>query len=764
MKHTLETPISRQGKTIVFNITSRNLFAFSFIALLVVGLLASLSQLGIDIPLVRALVAVLFLTFIPGLFVLLQFDYHSRSFATTTCYVVGLSLFSVMVIGGITSLVYPIVGIENPFSLTWLLATWLTLTAIATRTSTNNLTLRFDVERLKSPKTLALLLIPLLSILGSVLYEVTGNNLVLLILLTAIAAIPILAVLLSDETWYFSLAVWCISLGLLYHGRLSEYYTFTQPLPQVTLEQLRWIPNYGDGLGSLLANGVLFPTYAIVSGLPMAIEWNLVNPILVSFLPVVLYEMFRRHVVARDALISACLFLFAYPFYVLYQGAGRAATPVIFIALLGFAYSDDSLPVSVRQWFLLAFGIGIATTHYGTAYVVMFALLVGAMAYATLELLTRSNKLDRLRRGFGSTIPDGGKNTVNNDSDLGVPAVLRPTFIAYYSAFALAWYLYTADSVKFAILPRKVLDAVQGVLYTQTTGSAVSAYQQNYAGITITISKYLHVVFGVLMATGIAATVLRFVVFREKKLELGFLAIAIGFFSMFIGSALPSGRAFSVARVMMIIFTFAVPFVVIGARELGMTAKATLRRCLGRTPFRWSGNFLSRTSLSLILAMFLLLNTGVVSETVTHDIAPSNQISHERLLNSEDPDLRLRVRACTRCDIQTHLWVGNYVPDGGTVYSGLIMENQLDYYAGTLASQTNGPLGYQTVISNQTDVPPGTYLALLEHNRDLGGFSVGYKFGFYKRNMNTFTSGSRLYSNGYGIIYYEYNQSLNEDK
>jgi hypothetical protein len=59
------------------------------------------------------------------------------------------------------------------------------------------------------------------------------------------------------------------------------------------------------------------------------------------------------------------------------------------------------------------------------------------------------------------------------------------------------------------------------------------------------------------------------------------------------------------------------------------------------------------------------------------------------------------------------------------------------------------------VGANRSDVPTGDYLALLAHNRDLGGFAVGYKFNFYQRDMGAFTTGSRVYSDGYGAIYYE---------
>jgi hypothetical protein len=81
------------------------------------------------------------------------------------------------------------------------------------------------------------------------------------------------------------------------------------------------------------------------------------------------------------------------------------------------------------------------------------------------------------------------------------------------------------------------------------------------------------------------------------------------------------------------------------------------------------------------------------------------------------------------------------------------MGNQLDFYAGTLSEGST--LRYTTLLINQTEVPTGTYLAMQDYNQDLGGFTIGYKFNFYQRDMNAFTSGDRLYSNGYGTVHYE---------
>ncbi|MUV88598.1 hypothetical protein GJ629_00755 [Halapricum sp. CBA1109] len=149
------------------------------------------------------------------------------------------------------------------------------------------------------------------------------------------------------------------------------------------------------------------------------------------------------------------------------------------------------------------------------------------------------------------------------------------------------------------------------------------------------------------------------------------------------------------------------------------------------------------------------VDVGVVSETVTGDVAPSNRVSQERLLDSEDPNLRLRAAACTQCNVQTHAWVAGNLGANDTIYGDVRIDNQRDYYRGTLASEGALGLRYKPIQLNQTDLPNGTYLHSQQYSDDLDGFAIGYKFFFFEKNMSAFTDGSRLYSSGYSAVYYE---------
>jgi len=738
-----------------FRLTSKMLLLLS--GVLLSGILAqvALQQFGLNVPLVRPVLAVLFLLFVPGAFAYLGFGAPNRSLATTLCYIYGLSLVSIMGIGALVSLLFPLIGIERPFSLSVLIAVSAILAVVMTLRNRASMELTIQADNILSPVPLFLLLLPLASVLGTALYETAGNNLLLLALLAAVGLIPVVVALTSDGERYLALAVWSISVSLLYHGRIFSFFTITQPLPNAVIETGRWVPNFDVGLGSLLANGVLYPIFAIFSGLPMAVEWNLVNPFIVAMLPVALFEAYRRYISVRGAFFSVCIFMFAYSFYVLYPTGGRAATPVIFLGLLALAISDTELSQSMQKILVLLFGAGVAVTHYGTAYLVIFAFITASVAYVVLARLTRMNVPVKLARYLSDGL---AKRALLNASDRAVDiersAVLNPSFIGYYTAFALAWYLYTGLGGKFSPLPRKVLDGIRGVLYRETSGSAVNSFQQQYFAVSITLAKYLYVVFGLLMAFGIAVAVFKLVVQREQTVPIGQIALGIGFFAMFGGSALPSGNAFSVARVMMIIFTFAVPFVAVGLEELPSIA-AWLRPSLDTD--RLAGGV--RVGLALVIAVFFLLNSGFVAETVTKEYAPSNAASGERLLESENPQLRLRATECVQCNIQTHVWIGNNVQQNEDVYADSLMDNQLDYYGGTISDQAERTQNYRMVNSSMSGLGQGDYIGLLAHNLDLQGFSLGYQFNFYETDLAPYTDGDILYSNGNAVVAHKQNET-----
>lgn len=711
-----------------------------------------LESAGIGLSVLRPVVAAPYLTFVPGLLLvaLLGIDY---TVGRVVAYSIGLSMLTLMLVGGVASLTLPMLGIERPLDVE-VYAPTLALVTIALLLAVvvfvDEYELPMDARQLARPTPLALALLPLGSVLATFVFEQTDSNVGLLVLLVVIALIPLSLGLRDWLGELKPLAVWAISLALVYHASLGPY-TGGHQLSQLTVELGRWYPNYADGMGSLLANGVLFPTYAIFSGVRIGVEWGVINPFLISFLPVFLYLIFKTQTDGVHAFLAACLFMFAFPFYTLYPGGGRVSTPVFFLALVGVALTDQDSPRSKRSPLALAFVPGIAVSHYGTAWVVMFGFIVSIVVLASFYFRDAVVKHGGLPRG-----PSHEMNPFRTAPEWVRSTFLTPMFVVYYTVFALGWYLYTGLGGKFKTLPNHIADGIEGLLFEgDFSGGAVRSATMDYGSTAVSVSRMLYIVFGALMAFGVAVALL-YRLYGRRRVEDEFLALATGFLSMLGASFLPFSSGFNTARVMMIIFVFTAAFAVIGLSELSSYV-GSLFPDVNET-LSVVGSKSSVSFVALLMAVFLLLNSGVVSATVTNDFAPSNQVLSQQLLQSDDPIERSKANECSECNIRTHAWAFGHVGENRTLYGDDLAEAQVDYYRGRITERLGRvPTGarYQSpwFARNGTDGP--AFMVLLPHNVDTGGVFHESKYDWraYGPLEDRFAAAHKIYAGHDSAVY-----------
>lgn len=698
---------------------------------------------GLSVPLVREVLTIVYLTIVPGLLLSLLLRLENRPLPTLISYIVGLSFVGVMAVGGVISIAFPAVGITNPISTVPLLMTFLVLTStllFVTHSRRREVSVTLPVGEYLAPLPLALSLLPPISILGTALYQTQGTNIVLIAMLIAIAILPVLVAMkrIQIKTRWLALATWTIGLALLYHGDLWPILDSHQA-STLTMTRGRWVPSEQ----TLLQNSILFPVYALIAGISMPVQWEIVNTFFVSFLPVALFESFRRYLSSSRAFVVVCFFMFSFPFYVLYPGAGRAATPVLFLALLALALADRSLPAFARSSLALSFAGGLAVSHYGTSYVALLAFLVAIVVFSGLKVLEGM----KVERPFRDISKSGDSTKQQNPLN---ERLLSPSFLFFYFVSVVSWYLYTLGGTKYEIFVRKVVAGVNGVLYGELSGSAAGAVSRDYIGFSITVSKYLYIIIGMLMGVGFASTIARRLFNGTKKVPDEYLAVAIGFMSMLGASFLPAGAGFNVARVMMITFTFTAPFVLFGVDTVVDAIVST------GTKIKQDVGKIGRSQLtivfSVLLLVFCLINTGVVAALITQDLAPSNTINSEQLLESKEPSFRIRATECVECNIETHSWIMNNA-EGNTPTADRLGTVQVDFYRGPLTERvafvpSNSFYKPMSTVNNNTS--NGVYLVLLPHNTDTNGFTTGYKYNWEPYgNLNyKFSKSDLIYDTG----------------
>lgn len=699
-----------------------------------------LEAAGPDTAFVRPVLTVLYLAFVPGALtvLVLRIDCSLPSFVV---YALGLSLSLAMALGVILSVTLPQAGVTRPLDPLPLLLAFTALVGgllwLVDRRPSRRL-FEISLDDLWSPLPLALLLLPLLSLLGTILVDTAGESLLLLVLVGVLSLVPLGFVVWWDADRWGALSVWAVSAALVYHGGLWPF-TGGHQLTQITVEQGRWIPNYADGIGSLVPNGVLYPMFALLADIPVALEWGLVNPFLVSFLPVVLFELFRRETDARTALLGCGLFVFSFPFYTLYPGGGRIATPVLFLALVGLTVVDDRLDTTVQHLLALVFVTGIAVSHYGTAWVVLAAFVASASVFYALRYSGHVTSVLSRRLAVVSS-DDGPRHT---------STVLSPSALAFYTVVSMAWYLYTGLGGKFSTLPNHVINGVRDILSgTAFGGGAARSATKQYGSTAIATSRLLYVLFGALMGLGIALVLWRRVVEDDRPLSDEYLALGTGFLSMLGVSFLPFSTGFNTARVMMIVFVFTAPFAVLGLAEALDRIEAVVPAVHDVSSSLRHGA--PRATVAILLSVFLLLNAGVVSATVTNDYAPSNAVLQDQLRESDDPIERLRAGSCTDCVVQTHAWVFSHAGPEQPLYGDDIAVAQIDYLRGQLTDQIGTvPAGsrYQSLWSARDGTDGDSLLVVLPHNADTGGVFVGQKYNWtaYGGLEDEFRRSNRVY-------------------
>jgi uncharacterized membrane protein len=681
----------------------------------------------------RAVVVFLDLALIPGFLAVALVDDSLLDdglvAARLAVYAVGLGLMVVMATGFLVDLLLLEIGYARPLSVGPLAAgvtatvVGLALAVAVARDLSRTVPLGASVRDV-SPTPLALLLLPPLAILAVRVRPVTIVP--VLVVLVAIALVPFLvARSILQERWH-ALVVWTTAVALLYHKTLAGRFRFAGQPSVVNAWRLeRWTPGLQQiypTTTSILPNGVLFPTYARLSGLDILAELNVLNPLLVSILPVALFLVYRRYTNSTLAALGASLFVFAHPFYNLYPQGGRVATPVIFLGLFALALADDRLASLTRTGFALVFVLGVAISHYGTSYYVLFALLGAGVVLVGFAL---SDAL--LDRFFGRrrSVADGdrqhARSRLGSVRHAAREGILSWVFLAFYAVAVLSWYLYTKTGTKFGILPRHIRKTLTSLFGDRPIGGGSTAkrIQESYATLSIDLARDLYLVIGVLMIIGLAAVYYdRFLADGDAAPADEFLAIATTMLGTFVFTLAVPG-AWGGGRPMMIVFTFTSVLAVLGTVTV-VTGVATLGRVLStRRPSQAAIRSAGTSAFAVLLAVLLVLNTGVAAATVLGGRAPSNVPGNVESNPHFDAEM------------ETHVWL--IVNKRAPVYGDVRAHGQSDWFRPIFAVRSeaaafgyggNKPRGELHTVLEMSGLERG-YLVLLHHNVEEGVVQVG---------------------------------------
>lgn len=605
-----------------------------------------LDAIGLEIPILRQLVAFIYLTFVPGIIILRILKLHKLGNIETLLYSVGLSLTTLMLTGLLVNTLYPLVGISEPISLTPLLITIsivvLVLCAICyvrdRRFADPSL---IHINDVLSPPALLLCLVPFLSIFGTRLVTFNHNNIPLMLLMIAIAVIVILITLgkFIPRNLY-PLAVFVIGLSLVFHqSLLSQFLTpargdasYELFLAQNVLVNARWDFTMPSTVNGMLSVSMVTPIFSEIAGITITWLFKAVYPLLLALVPLGLYRIFQKQTNDKIAFLSCFFFMSVSAFYSEVIGNTRMIIAELFILLLILLMIDKNMNRLKSAVLFIIFCFSLVVSHYALSYIYIFCLIFAWL----IVILMDSQVIRRLRDNLSSKL-----SRQNNKGYISTPMVEKGkmvslNLVALVVVIAFAWYMYTSGSASFIQIVRvgkHIASNIFGGILNPETVEGLQMMLATTYGPLGHMTKAINYVNQIFIIIGVLTLVLQRFSSKanillgaslEGEMRFGKEYTAFSYVTMMICFASVSvsyfTSAFNIARLYHIMLFFLAPFYVIGGmvvlkwivalKHAVQTNLFSNKKTVNRVSLQNKGNLLILVLIASIL--FHFFTTGFV--------------------------------------------------------------------------------------------------------------------------------------------------------
>jgi len=287
---------------------------------------------GLNISMVRQIIGIIYLTFIPGILLLRFFRLSNLNPVEFLLYSIGVSISFLMFSGLLINTLYPIIGISNPLSdLNVVLSITLFISIILI------LLYKFDIydqdikignvdiENIKIyiVYILTLFLVLLVSILGTIYINSYGDNFLLLILIVLLVIlIAILAYVdISIIKHAYPVAVFVVALSVIYSiSLISKYLTgydiqmeyYFYRLVDVNSIWNSYVGNISEralNMNAMLSITILPVIFNRFLNLNDIEIFKIVYPLIFSFSFIGLYYIYSKHIGDKKAFFSVILYI-----------------------------------------------------------------------------------------------------------------------------------------------------------------------------------------------------------------------------------------------------------------------------------------------------------------------------------------------------------------------------------------------------------------------------------------------------------------------
>lgn len=587
---------------------------FAFLAV------AGLNALGFDTPVFVQVISFIYLAFVPGIVILRVLRLHELGTVETLVFSVGLSIAFIMFLGVLMNALYSFV-ISGPVSVTTLTVTMsiavLALSLVSyIRDRDYSLPFSDDVKNGFSLATLALCLLPLLSVFGTYLMNFYDSNIILLAMLFVLSLLPIAVVFGRIPPKLYPIAVFVTSISLLYHTSLIstnlsgwdihvEYY-----FANLVRANSYWDPTPANNINAMLSVVMLAPIFSDICKMNLVAVLKTIYPLLFSMVPLGLYRVFQKQTNDKIAFLSSFFFMATWVFYSEMVQLARQQIASLFLVLLMLLIVEGKRPTRSRSALFIVFSFSLVVSHYGLTYVFLLSFI---LAWLFLIIARRStaqtlkaglySRIGRLEEVRSNTVPTGVSNTFGS-------RFIAAGYVLLFAAFTFTWYIYVSGSSALSSITSlisHILSTISTEFFNPRAVQGLSLLVSGAVSPLHDVNWVLYVMLQLFIVIGFIASILRngikftkeYVVFSFVSLIVALACVTVPYFA----SALNTSRLYQIT------LFFLAPFCVIGGITLlgafGKMLRTTKISPISEGPLK---------IVSILLAVFLLFNSGFIYE------------------------------------------------------------------------------------------------------------------------------------------------------
>ncbi len=344
--------------------------------------LTALADGRAGIPALTQIAGFTVISLIPGLLLLRTLRVHRTGWIECIGYSVGLSLALAMFTLAATNIILPLIGILQPLTL-WPVTITLSILILMLMVGAYIRDREYIDDagpdrgnRISLPVILALILLPVVTILAVELIDAFSNNIMLIICLFYIAGIVILAAFNKFITPYlYPLAIFVIALCLLYQTTLMSPYPVGSDIYteyhfyQLAANAGYWDYTIASAVNSCLSITMLAPAYSLLMNIEGVWVFKAIYPVLFSLVPVILYGVFSRQIGKRMAFLAVFFFMAVPTFSLEMIALCRQQVAELFLALLIMLLVTPRLHTVQKIIMGSIFAASIVVSHYATGFI-----------------------------------------------------------------------------------------------------------------------------------------------------------------------------------------------------------------------------------------------------------------------------------------------------------------------------------------------------------------------------------------------------------